>query len=230
MAPYMAGELPREQIAAIAAHLPLCPGCAAEHKMVKAASRLLRSSAPRAIEPADDLWRKVAARLPEQRRASAPVWRWAVVAPLAVAVLIIAIMAGPMLHQAKAPVTGTNIATVPRTNIPTNTAKPTVTPTPAPVPTAPEDGGKVAVAPPGSHGTHMATYRTNRSGHRAPAMAIARNTSKVKSGSHEPVNVPFATEEDRIARGMASRAAWANSDQTQKDKAAKEEARSLFSY
>jgi hypothetical protein len=44
------------------------------------------------------------------------------------------------------------------------------------------------------------------------------------------MSVPFATEEDRIARGMESRAAWATSDQTQKDNAAKEEARALFSY
>jgi hypothetical protein len=228
---YAEGALAPVEASRVREHLMACPGCAGELRLAKGAGRILRSGAPQAHEPAGDLWRRVAVRLPAGRvRRARPALTWALAGSVLVLLAFVTLAGPTIIGKSHQPV----VVKAP--------SAPVVTPpaaikahsedeaaarlngwrhpdeTPVVVPTEkPAKQERPAIS--GARISHPA-------GKAATGAAVVRRTTGPREAAFV---IPFATEADRRAHGLKDQPRWSREDRDP-DQAVRDEASVLFSY
>jgi hypothetical protein len=241
---HVEGALSPAEASRVRAHVAECAECSRELRAAESAARILRSTVPAAHEPSADLWRRVAARLPERRApVRRPVRTWAFAAAALVLLVFVALAAPTLFNRSDrhAVVNGSPTPAGQAPAVNQDTAVPGNEPAPPPqgrsdpfasvaqdegqgtFPMAPERGG-IGPSPSGAGRAPVAV------GPQPKITSAASPERKAHAAAgHDGVTIPFATEADRLAYGIKDQPAWAVRDRDP-DREARDEASALFSY
>lgn len=101
--PYIEGGLDERAQAKLEQHLASCEHCRMELQGIRAISSALRSADAPAVEPANDLWAKVNARIADERTPSRPWLRITQVTSAAAVAVLVAVIGISLLRPGVAP-------------------------------------------------------------------------------------------------------------------------------